>query len=211
MKVRYAHSAVAVLSTFFTLSAFAADSQTLQVVDGSVGFLAIGKPSAIKIRGKGTPPKGEVQVAGKEVTGELTFDETSLNTGIDMRDHHMKEKYLQTDKYPTAKLKITKLVLPSDFSLNGFKADNVPMEGELTLHGVTKPVKGTANIAGNGGVATSHVAFGAQISDYSIEIPTYMGVKVADHVDIEADIVAKPAAEKPSAATTPATKGTKKK
>lgn len=205
-KVIQLNSAVAVLTSLVSISSFAAAGQTFQVVDGNVGFLAVGKPSAIKIRGKGAAPKGDIQIAGKDVTGDLTFDVNTLNTGIEMRDRHMKEKYLQVDKYPTAKFKITKLMLPADFSPNGFRADKVPFEGDLTLHGVTKPVKGIATISGNVGTTTGHMEFGTQITDYGIEIPNYMGVKVADKVDVDVDVVAKPTAA-PSATA----KGTKKK
>ncbi len=193
----------AVLTSLFALSTFAASEQTLPITGGSVGFLAIGKPSAIKIRGKGAAPQGEIHIAGKEVTGEFTFDENSLTTGIDLRDHHMKEKYLQTDKYPTAKFKITKLTLPSDFSPNGFKAEKVPLEGELTLHGVTKPVKGTATIASNAGNANGHIEFETQITDYKIDIPSYMGVKVADQVNVDVDVQAKAGASAPASQGTP--------
>lgn len=212
-KVIQLNSAVAVLTSLVSIStlaaagsAFAAAGQTLQVVDGNVGFLAVGKPSAIKIRGKGAAPKGDLHIAGKDVTGDLNFDVNSLNTGIEMRDRHMKEKYLQVDKFPTAQFKITKLALPADFTPNGFRADKVPFEGDLTLHGVTKPVKGIATISGNAGSTTGHMEFRTQITDYGIEIPNYMGVKVADKVDVDVDVVAKPTAA-PSATH----QGTKKK
>jgi polyisoprenoid-binding protein YceI len=202
MKKTHVASVVAVLSSFAAAGTFAA-AQNYQVTGGNVGFLAIGKPSAIKIRGKGAAPQGQIQINGKEVAGELSFDENSLNTGIELRDRHMKEKYLQVDKHPTAKFKITKLTLPRDFTSSGFSAEKLPLEGELSLHGETKPVKGTATITSNAGAATGHMEFGTQISDYKIEIPNYMGVKVADHVDIDVDVQAKEA-------ETPA-QGTKKK
>ncbi|MFL5815176.1 MAG: YceI family protein [Bdellovibrionia bacterium] len=208
MKRNHFATMFAVLSSFAAASALAANAQSYQVTGGNVGFLAIGKPSAIKIRGKGSAPQGQIQISGKEVSGELTFDENSLNTGIDLRDRHMKEKYLQTDKNPTAKFKITKLTLPRDFTPSGFSAEKLPMEGDLTLHGETKPVKGTATIISNAGAATGHVEFGTQITDYKIDIPTYMGVKVADHIDIDVDVQAKAAESSPASA--PA-QGTKKK
>jgi polyisoprenoid-binding protein YceI len=191
-------------------AAFAAPEQALNVTGGSVSFLAVGRPSAIKIRGNGSAPQGDIHVAGKDITGELTFALDSLNTGIDLRDHHMKEKYLQTDKNPTAKFKITKLTLPAPFSESSFKADNIPVEGELTLHGVTQPAKGTATIACNSGNATGHVEFSTNISDYKIEIPNYMGIKVADHVDIQVDLQAKPTLTQ-AAAAAQKTSGTQKK
>lgn len=87
-------------------ASWAKDLELLAQKDsGSVEFLAIGRPSAIKIRGKGTAPEGKVTlVSDKEnriARGTLVFDMTSLDTGMDTRNEHMKEKYLETGKYLT--------------------------------------------------------------------------------------------------------------
>ena len=76
-----------------------ATAATMNVSSTKVEFLAIGKPSAIKIRGKGEKLESKLQLAGKTLTGQFVFDLTSLNTGIDTRDEHMKEKYLETGKF----------------------------------------------------------------------------------------------------------------
>jgi polyisoprenoid-binding protein YceI len=194
MKMRT--QSVLALALLISSTAFAQD---LNVTGGAVSFIAIGRPSAIKIHGKGPAPEGQLHVKGKEVTGSLSFDLNSLDTGIGLRNRHMKEKYLQTDKYPAAQFTITKMMLPSDWKLDGFKADQVPVEGKLTLHGQTQPVKGTADIRSNSGTAFGHVKFTTSIPDYKIDTPNYMGIKVADSVDVDVDVEAKPAAEPKSA------------
>src|SRR5579884_3274798 len=116
---------------------------------GNVEFRASGHPSSLKIVGKGSAPHGNFNVAGNHVSGVVTFDLNSLDTGIDLRTHHMKEKYLETGKYQQAKLTIQQMQLPQDLAGERFAAD-VPFTGKLSLHGVEKPVSGTAHLDKNG-------------------------------------------------------------
>ena len=61
-----------------------------------------------------------------------TLDVASVNTGEAGRDTHLKSPdFFDTAKYPTATFKSTKIV-PAGENYNVF--------GDLTLHGVTKPV-----------------------------------------------------------------------
>ena len=101
---------------------------------GSVTFQAIGRPAAIKINGTGDAPKGQLTVKDQTLSGVLTFNLSSLKTGIDLRDRHMKEKYLQVDQYPEAHLTIEKLVIPPTLftDLKG-EAKQIPFKGKLKI------------------------------------------------------------------------------
>src|SRR4051812_34300287 len=110
---------IAIIGTLTSLgafNAFAAGNQwmvDLGAGSGTVEFNATGRPSALVINGKGAAPKGKVAVNGTSVTGSANFDLTSLDTGINLRNDHMKNKYLEVSKYPQATLTIQKLTLPS--------------------------------------------------------------------------------------------------
>jgi len=145
---------------------------------GQVVFEAVGKPSFLKIKGQGEGPEGEVTI-DKTVQGNFKFKMTTLNTGIGLRDSHMKEKYLQVDKYPTAELK-----LESVEKFSGEGATGLPFKGTLTVHGVAKPVTGTVDVAKKDAGYTVKAQFDAKITDHSIDIPSYAGVTVADSVKV---------------------------
>src|ERR1700743_1526023 len=88
------------LVCLFSLTGFAAAKSIVFSPTGTVTFLAVGKPSAIKINGTGEAAKGSLTLAAdNKASGVLTFNLKSLNTGIDLRDKHMKEKYLQVDQF----------------------------------------------------------------------------------------------------------------
>lgn len=171
---------VCIVGLVFSVSAFAG---SVSVTNGKVEFLAIGKPSAIKIRGKGEKLESKMQVAGKTLTGQFIFDLSSLDTGIDTRNEHMKEKYLETGKFKTSELTLKSLALGKDICKEDAKIEKSPFEGTLKLHGVEKPVTGEFDVTASKGAGHSQVRFSISITDFNIDIPTYMGIKVTDKVE----------------------------
>jgi polyisoprenoid-binding protein YceI len=172
---------IAFALALFTLNASAGTDFNVQPEKGKIEFHAIGKPAAIKIHGKGPGPQGTIHVADGKVTGELTVDLNQFETGIGLRDRHMKEKYLETAKHPQAKLKIESL----SFAPSTGGAREGTFRGDLTLHDVTKPIEGKAKVETKGAVASVKSDFRIKISDYQIDVPTYMGITVANEVDVE--------------------------
>lgn len=151
---------------------------TFKSSNGHVSFLAIGRPSAIKIRGQGSGPQGSLAEKNGTLSGELTFDLNSLETGIEMRDHHMKEKYLEVSKFPNAKLKIQNLK-----SVESGK--DLAFSALLTLKGIEKPVQGTYSVVKSGSDSKVEVSFPLKLSDFQIEIPSYAGITVAEEVNVQ--------------------------
>lgn len=178
--------------TLFPAAAFAMQEKIdFGKATGSTVFRATGRPSALKINGTGTAPKGTL-TWGKDgkVRGELIMDVASFDTGIEMRTRHMKESYLEVAKYPQSKLTLTEVSLPQGKVGQNFVAENVPFKGNLTLHGVTKPVIGTARIEQRGKSAIVHAEFPVKISDYAIPVPVFAGITVADDVALTIDATA---------------------
>ena len=172
-------------AAIFNGSAWAASVQ-LDSAAGSVQFHATGHPSALKIVGKGKGPEGQLYESSQGITGTARFDLTSLETGVSMRDHHMKEKYLETEKYPQAELTITELKFAQPLE-NGksYAMDGIPFQGKLKLHGVEKTVSGTVHLEGDGQKTLSATTqFSIKLADYAIAIPTFAGITIADDVAV---------------------------
>jgi polyisoprenoid-binding protein YceI len=153
---------------------------------GSVEFLATGWPSALKIHGKGTGPGGTLTVTDHSVSGSLAVDLASLETGISLRDRHLKEEYLQVDRYPQARLTLSRLdvhLVPEGAT---FGAVTVPFEGKLLLHGVEKPVSGQAKVSRSDSHITVNAQFSINLKDFGVGVPKYMGITVAEKVDVKA-------------------------
>jgi hypothetical protein len=173
-----------VLSLFFTLRVAAL---TLDAKNGKSEFTAIGRPAAIQIKGLGAGPTGTLGLARKDgvwrLHGEATLDLESFTTGIDRRDQHMKEKYLETGKMKTASLSFIDAEVPATVLETG---GDVELSGILKLHGVEKslPVQ-VAFHPGPGGSIETVSQFKILVSDYAMGIPTFAGITMADQVMIK--------------------------
>ncbi len=179
------------VALFLSLPARAA---TLELNDpkNRVEFLAIGKPSAIKIRGEmktekiKQPLTGKLVFEGASVSGKTEFQLDAFETGIDLRDKHMKEKYLEVGKFPKAALNITEMKLPSaDKELS---ADAVPFSGNLAFHGKEKMIKGTAKVTKKADKVDMTFQFEIPTADFGIETPSYLGIKVTEAVKVTSTV-----------------------
>jgi len=128
-------------------------------------------------------------------------DLTTLKTGIDMRDGHMRDQYLETAKYPKAIFELTKVVSASQNSLENQKAVDVTAEGTFTVHGMTKSItvpltityyqeseQTKARLPGD----LLHIAgtWNLLLSDYKIPIPQFVILKLDNSQKIEIDVFA---------------------
>jgi polyisoprenoid-binding protein YceI len=115
--------------------------------------------------------------------GNLAVDLRTLDTGIDLRNDHLREKYLEVDKgagYDQAVL--------SDVELQGLNPDapqgKGTFSGSLMLHGVKKTVTGSVEVRAAGTGLRVRASFPVNLPDYNIDKPRYLGVGVKDTVQV---------------------------
>lgn len=185
--------------TLFSISfcslAFSAETSASKVIDltalgqeSTIEFFAIVKPGALRIIGKGSKILGKLEILNQTLSGDLTVQLDEMTTGIELRDTHMKEKFLETKKYPNANLKIYEMKLPQDPFATSMKMNSVPFKGTLKVHDTESKVEGSADIDSTGPVILVEVKTKTTISAHKIEKPSYLGVKVADEIDILAHL-----------------------
>lgn len=160
---------------------------TLDPLKGKTEFLAVGRPSALKIKGVGAGPKGELVFSDKEgqkiVNGAVAVDLSSFDTGISMRDQHMKNKYLEIEKYRDAKLIFENVKIPAEKVAQG---GDVEVLAKLDLHGEIKEVPVTMAIENQKGVVKVQSKFKIKLTEFKIAIPSFSGITVADEVNVTA-------------------------
>ncbi len=168
----------------------AAIKMDLAKAQSKIEFLAVGRPSMLKIRGI-AKPEGEAKVLEGSLSeksgilsGKASFALSTLDTGIALRNRHMKEKYLETAKFPNAELALTELKLPKELLSGEGEAKAVPFQGTLTVHGVPKPVSGKVDVRRAGSTMHLSFEFGTKITGHGIELPSFMGVTVAEDVQV---------------------------
>jgi polyisoprenoid-binding protein YceI len=115
---------------------------------------------------------GTLTVQDGQVTDvALDVDLTTLKSDSDQRDGSIRSRGLQSDQYPTASFALTDPIeIPDD--LTAGQSASTQVTGQLTLHGVTKPVTVDVDAQmGNGTVAVTGNA-PIKLSDFGIEAPT---------------------------------------
>ena len=99
-----------------------------------------------------------------------------------MQDH-FNENYMESATYPKAKFK-GKI---ENISMVNFSKDgvyNVTVNGQLEMHGVTKPVTTQGTITVKGGVVSAKSKLTVLLADYGIEIPKLVEENISKSVDI---------------------------
>ena len=152
----------------------------------SVEFLATVKPGSLHINGTGAKLNGTITIGEKTLDADIIAHLNELQTGISMRDRHMKEKFLEVEKYPDAELKIVDMPLSENPVKSAVNLKAVPFKGTLRLHGVDHPVTGTADVDSSGPAIVVEVKTSTSITAHKIEKPSYLGVRVEDDVEITA-------------------------
>lgn len=134
---------------------------------GPAGFKLEGKSSRVIVKDEGSGVAVSVPLA-------------DLDTGIDLRNRHMREKYLETDKYPNATLVVDRssIQLPAEGSTVQGQG-----KGKMTLHGKTKEVVFQYVIRREKGVYITEGKVPLNIKDFDINIPSYLGVTVKPEIE----------------------------
>jgi polyisoprenoid-binding protein YceI len=133
---------------------------------------------------KTTAVTGSLTPAGSVVKGALAIDLMKIETGISLRDRHLRNNYLEVQKGP-------------EFAVAKF--DNIKVErlpgrttfrGTLMLHGTQREVSGTADVQQNGKGYKVEATFPILISSFQIPKPTYLGVGVSDEITVKVTLTA---------------------
>lgn len=113
---------------------------------------------------------------------ELYFevDLRTVDTGIGLRNRHMRENYLHTDKYPNTNYK-GRIVKAEKISDNNYK---VTVEGNMFIHGVTKPLKLTGTLKSTGNGYQINTNFEVKLPDYKIEVPKLMFMRINEVIKL---------------------------
>jgi hypothetical protein len=114
--------------------------------------------------------------------GELTVDLATLDTGIGLRNSHMRDNYLEVGRgegFSRAVLK--NIVVGGDVAtLSG----RTSFTATLLVHGVERPVRGDARLSRDAGGVRVEASFPVVLAEHEIAKPRYLGVGVRDQVQV---------------------------
>jgi polyisoprenoid-binding protein YceI len=125
----------------------------------------------------------------KSLRGEFEFDLRCLDTGLGLRNKHMRDTVLHTDDHPMARFVVSGC--PAGKLTAG--AIQAEVEGTLSLHGVSKKATARVTATPEGDAVRIHADFRVKLSDFEIKRPKMLVMKVAEEVDLVIRALALPA------------------
>ncbi|GAA4352748.1 hypothetical protein GCM10023185_12720 [Hymenobacter saemangeumensis] len=146
-------------------------------------------------------PLEDIEALNREVSAVFELNSGKLAFSIPMRSfqfinplmqEHFNENYAESDKYPRSRFSGTLLRVPTEEELRQ-GPQNVEVQGELNIHGVTRKVKvpGIMYLRGNELVVTSK--FAVETADYKIRIPALVRDNIAKTIDVSIVLACPPA------------------
>lgn len=103
-----------------------------------------------------------------------------------LMEEHFNENYMESTKFPKASFNgVLRPVNPIDIGKDGTYA--VDVEGDLTIHGVTRKTSAKGEVVVKGGKLWSKSTFKLAVKDFGIAIPGVVAEKIAETIDVTVD------------------------
>jgi hypothetical protein len=123
-------------------------------------------------------------------TGELVFslrmDDFTFRKSL--MQEHFNENYAESHTYPNATFRGRIQHWPAvETGLN--RAYPVTVAGELTIHGVSRPLEAAGTIEIRGDKVLAQATFIVAPADFAIKIPSIVRFNIAEEVDVHVDIM----------------------
>ncbi|MDR7128721.1 polyisoprenoid-binding protein YceI [Algoriphagus sp. 4150] len=164
-----------VLLSFLLFHVLQVHCQSLRSESGYVRFFSSALVEDI------TATNNKATAVFDPVSGEAVFliPIAAFEFRKSLMKEHFNENYLESEKFPEAYFrgKISGYIPEKPQS-------NAVAEGELTIHGVTKPVKIQGTITDKGGKIGMQAVFKVVLKDYNVEIPRLMFQNIAEEVEV---------------------------
>jgi polyisoprenoid-binding protein YceI len=185
--------AAASLLALLAPGGFAAEAPSWRLEKGEAKILVPLKPGGA-FAANTTALSGTLTLEGAKparLVGDVSMDLTTIDTGIALRNQHLKENYLEVAKgegYNKAVLSDIQLADVSGETFDG----TTPFTGTMLLHGVKHQVAGTAEIHSEGTSRRVRAEFPLVLTDWSVSPPEYLGVGVGSRLLVKVTLTATP-------------------
>jgi YceI-like domain len=179
----------------FAGSIGAADGRSWSVVRGEVRILCpMTVGGGFETRGPLLP--GSLALAGVRpvvLGGDLVVDLRTVDTGIGLRNEHLRNAYLEVGKGEGFDKAVLSSLALGDVDPETFQG-RTGFTALLSLHGMKVAVKGQADIRREGPTLRVEASFPVRIADYGIANPQYLGIGVRNEVQVKVSLVLGPRA-----------------
>lgn len=136
------------------------------------------------IEGKSNTASSVINSKTREIIFKVS--NTSFQFKKKLMQEHFNENYMESDRFPFSKFS-GKITDDIDLSKDGNYTVNV--EGNLDIHGVTKPYQCKVTLVIAQGIITAKTAFKVKIEDHKIKVPSLVFKNIAEFVEVRLSAV----------------------
>jgi hypothetical protein len=153
-----------------------------------------------KISFYSSAPLENIEAVNSKVSSILDSDNGDIVFSMAIKDfifpkslmqEHFNENYMESDKYPKSTFK-GKIVNLADVKFEQDGKYNATIDGDLSIHNVTKKIRVSGIIEVKEGKIFAHAKFPVKVKDYNIEIPKIVFQNIAETVDVTVDMIYEP-------------------
>lgn len=105
-----------------------------------------------------------------------------------LMQEHFNENYMESDQYPNAMFK-GKVANLADIDLDNEGTYDADIEGELTIHGVTREVKEKGAFTVKAGSVRGNSVFNVILEDYQIKVPGAVRKQISESIEVTVDVM----------------------
>ena len=154
------------------------------------------RTSSGEINFNASTPLEDIDATNNEVNAILELETGKFATVLLIKDfqfrrklmqEHFNENYLESDKYPKAIF--TGIIDDLDMESTNSEEQQKQLSGEITIHGVKRPLKTTANIKRGEQTIVIRSEFIVQPEDHNIEVPSIVFQKIARKVKVQVELI----------------------
>jgi len=161
-------------------------AQTFLTESGNVDFLS--KAPLSEFNGVSDTLNGLIDLSGNVL--DFFVDLNTLDTGIGLRDKHMRDNYLETEKYPFAEFTGKFNFIPA---LTIGSKTPVTAIGKFKIHGVERQIQVKGTLSKNAkGELELEAGFEVLLSDYKIPVPKLVFYELAENQTVTIKATLKP-------------------
>ena len=103
-----------------------------------------------------------------------------------LMQEHFNENYMESEKYPKSTFKGT-FSVPDGLKARTDGSYELDVKGDLTIHGVTKPIETKSTLTLKGGKLSGALLFNVNVKEFDIKIPNVVVKNIAETVEVTAN------------------------
>lgn len=171
------------LTASILMAGFDSFAQRYMTRNGNITFFSAAPLENIEAHNR------QVNAAFDASNGELVFRVLMKSFQFEkaLMQEHFNENYVESHKFPNASF-TGRIANLSEIDLSKDGTYPAVVDGELTIRGISKPVKETGTFEVKGDLITGTCVFNIQLKDFDIAIPRAVVNNIAETIEIRVDV-----------------------